>query len=73
MGDLSRKYKLDYFYFIVFFLVMPYELNVTEMVCNKCKKTINPLELYKIVMFVISGEFSDHNYEHVECPGNFTV
>ncbi len=52
---------------------MAYELNVTEMVCNKCKKPVNPMELYKIVMFVVSGEFSDHYYEHVECPDNFTI
>ena len=37
------------------------------------QKTVNALELYKIVMFVVSGEFSDHYYEHVECPDNFTI
>jgi len=52
---------------------MAYELNVTEMVCNKCKKPVNPHDIYKIVMFVVSGEFSDHYYEHVECPDNFTI
>ncbi len=52
---------------------MIYELNLPEKVCKKCKKTVNALELYKIVMFVVSGEFSDHYYEHVECPDNFTI
>ncbi|MFB3152506.1 MAG: hypothetical protein ACE1Y0_03445 [Nitrosopumilaceae archaeon] len=49
------------------------ELNVTNMVCNKCKKFINPMELHKIVMFIVADKFTDHYYEHVECPGNFTV
>ncbi len=49
------------------------ELNVTNMVCNKCKKFINPMELHKIVMYVVADKFTDHYYEHVECPGNFTV
>jgi len=52
---------------------MAYELNLTQMVCTKCKKPVKRTELYKIVMFVVSGEFSDHYYEHVECPSNFTV
>ena len=73
MRYLSRKYKLDYFYLVGFFLVMTYDLNLPEMVCKKCKKTVNALELYKIVMFIVSGEFSDHYYEHVECPDNFTI
>ena len=52
---------------------MAYELNLTEMTCTKCKKPVKRTELYKIVMFVVSGEFSDHYYEHVECPDNFTI
>ena len=49
------------------------ELNVTNMVCIKCKKFIDPLTLHKIVMFVVRDKFTDHHYEHVECPGDFTV
>jgi len=49
------------------------ELNVTNMVCNKCKKFIDPMNLHKIVMFVVRDKFTDHYYEHVECPEEFTV
>jgi len=52
---------------------MAYELNVTQMVCNKCKKIINPMDLHKIVMFIVSGNFSDHYYEHIECSDVFTI
>ena len=52
---------------------MAYELNVTNMVCNKCKELINPMELHKIVMFVVLDKFTDHHYEHVECPSDVTV
>jgi len=52
---------------------MAYELNVTEMVCKKCKKIIHPMEPHKIIMFVVIDKFNDHYYEHVECPDNFTV
>ena len=31
------------------------------------------MELHKVVMFVIEDEFTDHHYEHVECPDNFTI
>jgi len=41
--------------------------------CIKCKKSIVPTELYKIVMYVVAEEFTDHHYEHVECPDKFTV
>ena len=54
-------------------MVMGYELNVTQMVCKKCKKIINPMEPHKIIMFVVSDKFNDHFYEHVECPDNFTI
>ena len=41
--------------------------------CLKCKKNINPMELHKLVMYVIEEEFTEHHYEHVECPEKFTV
>ena len=30
-------------------------------------------ELHKIVMYVIDDQFTEHHYEHVECPDRFTV
>ena len=41
--------------------------------CLKCKKEIKMMELHKVVMYVIENEFTDHHYEHVECPDNFTI
>ncbi len=41
--------------------------------CLKCNKQINENELHKIVMYVIEEQFTEHHYEHVECPENFTV
>jgi len=41
--------------------------------CIKCKKTIVPTDLYKIVMYVVGEEFTDHHYEHIECPDKFTA
>ena len=26
------------------------------------------MELHKLVMYVIENEFTEHHYEHVECP-----
>ena len=37
------------------------------------KKEIHPMELHKLVMYVIKDEFTEHHYEHVECPEKFTV
>ena len=31
------------------------------------------MELHKLVMYLIEDEFTEHHYEHVECPGKFTV
>jgi hypothetical protein len=31
------------------------------------------MELHKIVMFVIRDKFTDHHYEHVECPYKYSV
>ena len=44
-----------------------------EKTCLKCKKRIYENELQKIVMYVIEEQFTEHHYEHVECPENFTV
>jgi hypothetical protein len=41
--------------------------------CLKCEKDIHPMELHKLVMYVIEEEFTEHHYEHVECPEKFTV
>ncbi len=39
----------------------------------KCNKGITSGELHKIVMYVVDEKFTEHHYEHVECPDNFTV
>jgi len=41
--------------------------------CIKCKKTIENEDLHKIVIYVVQEKFTEHHYEHVECPGKFTV
>ena len=41
--------------------------------CLKCEKIIQDLELHKIVMYVVGEKFTEHHYEHVECPDRFTV
>ena len=41
--------------------------------CLKCKKDIESMDLHKIVMYVVEDEFSDHYYEHIECPEKFTI
>ncbi|MEO9308956.1 MAG: hypothetical protein ABI337_01520 [Nitrososphaera sp.] len=41
--------------------------------CVKCKKGINVGELHKIVIYVIQEKFTDHHYEHIECPDRFTI
>ena len=41
--------------------------------CIKCKKSIIDSELHKIVIYVIKEQFTEHHYEHVECPEKFTV
>ena len=41
--------------------------------CLKCKKEIVMMELHKVVMYIIEDELTDHHYEHVECPDNFTI
>ena len=41
--------------------------------CLKCKKNIARMELHKIVIYVIEDEFTEHHYEHIECPERFTI
>ena len=41
--------------------------------CMKCEKDIHPMDLHKLVMYVIEEEFTEHHYEHVECPEKFTI
>ena len=45
----------------------------TKKTCLKCKKSIVNSDLHKIVIYVIQEKFTEHHYEHVECPGRFTV
>ena len=39
----------------------------------KCSMIIHETELHKIVMYVVDQKFTEHHYEHVECPNNFTI
>jgi len=41
--------------------------------CIRCYKNINEEDLHKIVIYVVQEKFTEHHYEHVECPGKFTV
>jgi len=41
--------------------------------CLRCNKDIQGEELHKIVMYVVQEKFTDHHYEHIECPEKFTV
>jgi len=41
--------------------------------CLKCDKKIKIEELHKIVIYVVQEKFTEHHYEHVECPDKFTV
>ena len=41
--------------------------------CLKCEKIIRDFELHKIVMYVVDEQFTEHHYEHVECPYKFTI
>ncbi|MCG3780192.1 MAG: hypothetical protein MT334_02600 [Candidatus Nitrosopumilus limneticus] len=41
--------------------------------CLRCKKDIKAEDLHKIVMYVVGEKFTEHHYEHVECPGKFTI
>ena len=39
----------------------------------KCNKKIHENELHKIVMYIVNKKFTEHHYEHIECPDSFTV
>ncbi|EPA04632.1 hypothetical protein BG20_I0964 [Candidatus Nitrosarchaeum limnium BG20] len=41
--------------------------------CIRCHKNIKVEDLHKIVIYVVQEKFTEHHYEHVECPGKFTV
>jgi hypothetical protein len=45
----------------------------TKKMCLRCKKDIEEKDLHKIVIYVVQEKFTEHHYEHVECPGKFTV
>ena len=42
-------------------------------ICLKCKKDIEEKVIHKIVIYVVQEKFTEHHYEHVECPDRFTV
>jgi len=41
--------------------------------CMRCSKEIKEKELHKIVIYVVQEKFTEHHYEHVECPDKFTI
>ncbi|MEK9682801.1 MAG: hypothetical protein VW081_07970 [Nitrosopumilus sp.] len=45
----------------------------TKKTCLRCKNDIEEQDLHKIVIYVVQEKFTEHHYEHVECPGKFTV
>lgn len=45
----------------------------SSMTCRRCRMSIDASELHKIVIYVVRERFTEHHYEHVECPGKFTV
>jgi len=45
----------------------------SQKLCVRCKKRIENEDLHKIVIYVIQQKFTEHYYEHVECPEKFTV
>jgi len=45
----------------------------SKKLCLRCKKSIENEELHKIVIYVVQEKFTEHHYEHVECPEKFTV
>ncbi len=45
----------------------------TKKTCLKCKKDIKEKDLHKIVIYIVQEKFTEHHYEHVECPERFTV
>jgi len=45
----------------------------TKKICLKCKKDIQENDLHKIVIYVVREKFTEHHYEHVECPDRFIV
>jgi len=48
-------------------------MNDSKKICLKCKKDIKEKDLHKIVIYVVQEKFTEHHYEHVECPDKFTV
>jgi len=47
--------------------------SATKKEMSESKRAIHPMELHKLIMYVIEDEFTEHHYEHVECPERFTV
>ncbi|MDX1441689.1 MAG: hypothetical protein R3237_04460 [Nitrosopumilaceae archaeon] len=41
--------------------------------CLRCHKVIQEKDLHKIVIYVVQEKFTEHHYEHVECPDKFTI
>ncbi len=31
------------------------------------------MDLHKIVIYVVNEKFTEHHYEHIECPERFTI
>lgn len=45
----------------------------SKKTCLRCKRDIGDGDLHKIVIYVVQDRLSEHHYEHIECPGRFTV
>ena len=44
-----------------------------KKLCMRCKQYITNSDLHKIVIYVVDEKFTEHHYEHVECPGRFSI
>jgi len=54
-------------------ILIGYMMAEINRTCLRCKKSIKEEELHKIVMYVVQEKFTEHHYEHVECPEKFTI
>ena len=45
----------------------------SKKTCVRCNKTIENKDLHKIVIYIVQEKFTEHHYEHIECPKNFTI
>gem|GEM_PF-226086 len=55
-----------------FLILIANMMVASKKTCLRCKKDIVEKDLHKIVIYVVQEKFTEHHYEHVECPDRFT-